>query len=188
MSKFDSIVLTCIEAEKNGRSYGKQVALCGVVRERDEEEIIPPVRDRTCSECGRPFHPTTGKMKFCSKECCEKNAKRRYLQRKQEKLKSIDRTCVVCGKPIPESRALNAKTCSEECAEKLHLMNKNLRNRDKRDKKRTCPICGERFIPAVHNQKYCSKECSAGANREKARSYGLRGRKALEQTLNPDDE
>lgn len=179
--ELDSIALTSIAAKEAGMSYGKYVALFGVVREQEKEEIVPPVRDRICKECGRPFLPTTGRMKFCSKECCDKNAKMRYLQRKREKITSIGRTCVICGKPIPESRSLSAKTCSDECGERLHFMNKAVSKRKNRAnkadcsylEKRTCPICGEEFIPAVHNQKYCSRKCFAYANNQRSKKNNM---------------
>lgn len=176
--ELDNLTRDAIAAQRAGMTYGKHKAM----RNDGEEEIVPPVRDRICPVCGRPFPPTSGRRKFCSKECCDQNAKMRYLQRKREKLASIDRTCVICGKPIPESRSLSAKTCSDECAEKLHFMNKAVSKRKNRAnkadrsylEKRTCPICGEEFIPAVHNQKYCSKECYSYANNQRSKKNNMR--------------
>lgn len=132
MKEMDSITLTCIAAEKAGMSYGKYVAMFGCMHKGEEKKIIPSIHSKVCPECGRTFSPETNKMKYCSKECCDKAAGRRYLQRKREKLKSIDRICVICGKKIPEARSLNAKTCSDECGEKLYMRNKNRKRAERR--------------------------------------------------------
>lgn len=181
MKEMDSITLTCIAAEKSGMSYGKYVAMFGCAHKGEEKKPIPSIHSKVCPECGRTFSPETNKMKYCSKECCDKAAGRRYLQRKREKFKSIDRICVICGKKIPETRSMNAKTCSDECGEKLHFMNKAVSKRKNRAnkadrsylEKRTCPICGEEFIPAVHNQKYCSKECYSYANNQRSKKNNM---------------
>lgn len=135
--EMDSITMTSIAAEKAGISYGKYVALFGVVRER-EEEVDPLVVPKVCQECGRTFYGRARNMKFCSEECRKKSDNQKfgriYRQRRADRAKN--RVCQICGKPIPESRALNAKTCSEECAEELARINKNRRQREKRDMER----------------------------------------------------
>ena len=130
--EMDSITLTSIASEKAGMSYGKYVALFGVVQNQ-EREIDILVAPQVCQECGRTFYGRARNMKFCSEECRKKSDNRKfgriYRERREERAKN--RVCQICGKPIPESRALNAKTCSEECAERLARINKNRRQRKK---------------------------------------------------------
>lgn len=132
MKELDSITLTSIASEKAGMSYGKYVALFGVVTKQGEETdtLVAP---KVCQECGRTFFGRARNMKFCSDECRKKSDNRKfgriYRERREERAKN--RVCQICGKSIPESRALNAKTCSEECAEELARINKNRRQRKK---------------------------------------------------------
>lgn len=132
--EMDSITMTSIAAEKAGISYGKYVALFGVVTDK-EEETDSLVAPKVCQECGKTFFGRARNMKYCSEECRKKSDNRKfgriYRQRRADRAKN--RVCQICGKPIPESRALNAKTCSEECAEELARINKNRRRREKRD-------------------------------------------------------
>ena len=133
MKKLDSIALTSIAAQEAGMSYGKYVAMFGVVTDK-EEETDSLVAPKVCQECGKPFFGRARNMKFCSEECRRRSDSRKfgriYRQRRSEKAKN--RVCAVCGAQIPESRAMNAKTCSEECAEELKRINKNRRQRKKR--------------------------------------------------------
>lgn len=115
MKEFDSISATSIAAEKAGMSYGKYVAMFGVVTDK-EEETDSLVAHKVCQECGKTFFGRAKNMKFCSEECRKRSDNRKfgmiYRYRRAEKAKN--RVCAVCGAQIPESRALNAKTCSEE--------------------------------------------------------------------------
>lgn len=136
MKKLDSIALTSIAAQEAGMSYGKYVAMFGVVTDK-EEETDSLVAPKVCQECGRTFYGRAKNMKFCSEECRMRSDNRKfgriYRQRRAEKAKN--RVCAVCGEAIPESRALNAKTCSEECSEEFHRINKNRRRMKKRETK-----------------------------------------------------
>lgn len=132
MKEMDSITLTSIASEKAGMSYGKYVALFGVVTKQGEETdtLVAP---KVCQECGRTFFGRARNMKFCSDECRKKSDNRKFGKKYRELRaeRAKNRVCAICGKPIPESRALNAKTCSEECAERLARINKNRRQRKK---------------------------------------------------------
>lgn len=130
--EMDSITLTSIASEKAGMSYGKYVALFGVVQNQ-EREIDILVAPQVCQECGRTFFGRARNMKFCSDECRKKSDNRKFGKKYRELRaeRAKNRVCAICGKPIPESRALNAKTCSEECAERLARINKNRRQRKK---------------------------------------------------------
>lgn len=134
MKKLDSIALTSIAAQEAGMSYGKYVAMFGVVTDK-EEETDSLVAPKVCQECGKPFFGRAKNMKFCSEECRKRSDNRKFGKKYREKRaeRAKNRVCVVCGKAIPESRTLNAKTCSEECAEELVRIGKNRRYREKRD-------------------------------------------------------
>lgn len=138
MKKLDSTTLTSIAAEKAGMSYGKYVALYGVVTEEDPEiiaEALPNVP--LCVECGKPILHRAGRQKYCSDECMRRAGRRRCVERyrKRRKEEAGERICEVCGKPIPSERNLQSKTCSEECSEELHRINKNRRRMEKRGAK-----------------------------------------------------
>ena len=54
VKEMDSLTLTSIAAEKAGMSYGKYVALFGVVTDK-EEETDSLVAPKVCQECGKTF-------------------------------------------------------------------------------------------------------------------------------------
>lgn len=134
MKKLDSIALTSVAAQEAGMSYGKYVAMFGVVTDK-EEETDSLVAPKVCQECGKTFFGRARNMKYCSEECRNKSDNRKfgriYRERREERAKN--RVCQICGKPIPISRSLAAKTCSDACAERLARINKNRRQRGKWD-------------------------------------------------------
>lgn len=183
MKKLDSTTLTSIAAEKAGMSYGNYVAKFGVVQ---PQEAVETSDDGTkiCPVCGKSFVGRRWNAVYCSAECQikrgSKDYMKKYREQRREKLKAMDRVCVVCGKPIPEGRNLKAKTCCEDCSAELEKQTKRQKDAQYREKKktvktyeRTCPICGEEFIPAVHNQKYCSNECYSYANNQRSKKNNM---------------
>lgn len=132
MKKLDNITLTSIAAEKAGMSYGKYVALYGVVAE-EKEKPKPKGLPWVCPVCGKEFSDRKGGAVYCSEQCQKRRNSGAYIRRyRQDGAKEREkRVCVVCGKPIPETRSPLAMTCSYECGAELERRNKRIREKNR---------------------------------------------------------
>lgn len=134
MKELDSITLTSIASEKAGMSYGKYVALFGVVTKQGEETdtLVAP---KVCQERGRTFFGRARNMKFCSEECRKKSDNRKFGKKYRELRaeRAKNRVCAYCGKEFPTAgRSVNCKYCGLDCA---NMANK-VRSREYTRKKR----------------------------------------------------
>lgn len=76
-----------------------------------------------CDFCGKPFTSLTANKMYCSTECCRKNSKKQYQERKLSKKQERTAKCLVCGSEFPQLRS-NNKYCGETCRRtaKLEVM------------------------------------------------------------------
>lgn len=73
-----------------------------------------------CNFCGNPFISPIAQKMYCSTECCRKNAKKRYQERKlTEKQKRIAK-CLICGREFQQLRSSH-KYCGGSCKRTANL-------------------------------------------------------------------
>lgn len=115
--------------------------------------------ERFCRYCGASFKLTDKRQYYCSAEC---RTKANRMPRPRRPSTAKDRACPQCGKMFTPGRG--QIYCSRECFALAHPAKQHWEPEN-----RTCRICGKEFLPYNYNQKYCSTECSAAANRMQAK-------------------
>ena len=82
--------------------------------QKKPQQHAPAEHQLICSFCGKTFTSHLAHKMYCSTECCRKNAKKRYEERKSEGRKARSRACLICGTEFKQVRASH-KYCSPEC-------------------------------------------------------------------------
>jgi predicted nucleic acid-binding Zn ribbon protein len=73
----------------------------------------PPLRDKVCVSCGKPFQTRSHNGATCSVECRKAEKKARRNSSRVLKLRTAN--CVICGTEFSSS-VVNKMTCGDDCA------------------------------------------------------------------------
>lgn len=139
--------------------------------------------ERHCAVCGRVYHTTRYKNRYCSRNCQIKAKNYRYhvpeelTENGQPYLATLiyKKVCPVCGRQFTAKRS-NQKYCSHQCSKLYrkhasHGVNPILLqvndcapafNKDtgKIFYKKQCLNCGKEFRAQLITTKYCCRECA----------------------------
>jgi endogenous inhibitor of DNA gyrase (YacG/DUF329 family) len=79
------------------------------------------LKDKTCPQCGKVFHPRSANKKFCSRSCAS-SWNHNFNQRGQGNTRLVK--CKSCGKEF-KRKSVNHKYCSHECYTNQNKGDKN---------------------------------------------------------------
>jgi predicted nucleic acid-binding Zn ribbon protein len=154
-----------------------------ITRSSATDQALPPMPDRTCAVCGKPFTPLAPLSKTCSGECRKERNRSYKREYKQEVPPRQPRRCVVCDMEfVPDDRLGKSITCSPECSKervRQYDAAKYARRRSVTPQRndpdetkptynhrartfepRNCITCGIEFMPTHHLQKTCLRHRS----------------------------
>lgn len=116
----------------------------------------------TCAECNKELG--WRKKKYCSKECVNANARKRY----RVKNNISSRKCQFCNRCFePNKNGAKIKYCSEDCFKEMRRENNRERFRlenglyEKYGNKRVCLMCGNEIEGRNLKAVYCSENCKS---------------------------
>lgn len=135
---------------------------------------MPPLLQKTCSECPEEFVTNKPNAKVCSPEC--RRTRRNRRRRKYPTWRPARPTfyCIVCQEKIPEERHHLALTCTPECGEEAKRRRKAWNHYIKINERianriRKCVECGLYFRPLRSDKIICSPECKVKRKRKQGR-------------------
>lgn len=105
--------------------------------------------EKICIYCGIKFFANNKSVKYCSKECSNKD-RIKYFNGDRKKYNHV---CEKCGLDF---KSVNSKQkyCSYKCSIESRIKIYN----------RKCVMCHKDYKPRTNNSKYCSRECRAKAD------------------------